>query len=131
MPIRYAILAAALTLATLFGTLAGETAERQKFDAAAFAAAQKAGKSILIHVSAPWCPTCAAQKPILADLVAKPEFKDLVTFEIDFDTEKATLKGFNVRSQSTLIAFKGDKETARSVGDTKPDSIAALVKSAL
>jgi hypothetical protein len=34
-------------------------------------------------------------------------------------------------SQSTLIAFKGETEKARSVGDTNPASIAALVKSAL
>jgi thioredoxin 1 len=33
--------------------------------------------------------------------------------------------------QSTLIAFKGEHETGRSVGDTDPSSIAALLNKTL
>lgn len=106
-------------------------AERLAFDATVFADAQKAGKSIVVHVHAPWCPTCKAQKPILEKLAADPEFKDVVMFELDFDTGGKTLRTFNVRSQSTLIAFKGETETGRSVGDTNADSIQALMKTAL
>jgi thioredoxin 1 len=101
------------------------------FDAKAFAAAQKAGKPILIAVHAPWCPTCKAQAPILSDLRADPKFRDLVYFVIDFDSQKDLLNRFGVRSQSTLIAFKGEKEEARSVGDTKRDSIFAMVGKAI
>jgi thioredoxin 1 len=46
---------------------------------------------------------------------------------IDFDAEKATLKRFKVTSQSTLVAFKGAKEVARSVGDTTPAGLEGLV----
>jgi thioredoxin 1 len=101
------------------------------YDPASFAAAQKAGQSILIHVTAPWCPTCKAQKPIVEKLAAQPEFKDLVVFEVDFDTGREALIAFKARSQSTMIAFKGDKETGRSAGDTNPASIEALFKSTL
>ena len=94
---------------------------------AAFAAAQKAGKGILIDVSAPWCPVCQAQQPILSGLFAEPEYKDLVVFEVDFDSRKDVLKALNVRQQSTLIVFKGAVETGRSVGVTDPAAIAALV----
>ena len=52
-------------------------------------------------------------------------------FKVDFDTQKDDVRAFKATSQSTLIAFKGDAETARSVGDTNPASIATLVKSAL
>jgi thioredoxin len=116
------------------GTLAASPAfavNAHAFDAKAFAAAQKAGKPILIAVHAPWCPTCKAQAPILSDLRADPKFKDLVYFVIDFDSQKDLLSRFGVRAQSTLIAFKGDKEAARSVGDTNRDSIFATVGKAI
>jgi thiol-disulfide isomerase/thioredoxin len=102
-------------------------AEPKPFDASAFAAAQAAGKPILVEVTAPWCPTCKAQKPILSGLASKPKFKDLVTFQIDFDSQKDLLKKFDVFMQSTLIAFKGAKETGRSTGDTNAASIEALL----
>jgi thiol-disulfide isomerase/thioredoxin len=116
------------------GTLAASPAfadNAHAFDAKAFAAAQKAGKPILIAVHAPWCPTCKAQAPILSDLRADPRFKDLIYFVIDFDSQKDLLNRFGVRAQSTLIAFKGDKEAARSVGDTKRNSIFAMVGKAV
>jgi hypothetical protein len=50
---------------------------------------------------------------------------------VDFDDQKDAVKSFGVRTQSTLIAFKGDKETGRSVGDTNRSSIAALLDKTL
>jgi len=46
---------------------------------------------------------------------------------VDFDTEKTVQAALKVTSRSTLIAFKGETELGRSVGDTNPDSIAALL----
>jgi thioredoxin 1 len=97
------------------------------FDAKTFAEAQKAGKPILIAVHASWCPTCKAQTPILSELRADPKFKNLVYFVIDFDSQKDLVNRFGARMQSTLIAFKGKKEEGRSVGDTKRESIYAMV----
>ena len=125
------IVMSSLAAALALSVSAASAAEMMKFDAAGFDAATAAGKTILVDVSAPWCPTCKAQKPIIDQLGAAPEYKDLVVFEVDFDTQADALKKFKVRSQSTLIAFKGAAETGRSVGDTKKDSIAALLKSAL
>jgi thioredoxin 1 len=102
-----------------------------KFTTAAFAAAQTAGKTIVIDVTAPWCPTCKVQAPILKSLLTKPEFKDVVIMEVDFDSQKAVLQTLKVQSQSTLIAFKGKLETSRSVGDTKASSIESLFKTAI
>ncbi|MBL6650926.1 MAG: thioredoxin family protein, partial [Reyranella sp.] len=93
---------------TAVGTLAGPAFAfvSRLFDSKAFDAAQAAGKSILVEVSAPWCPTCKVQKPILSNLANQAKFKDLVAFEIDFDSQKDLLKKFGVSMQSTLISFK-------------------------
>ena len=106
-------------------------AETRTFDSSSFAAAQKAGKPIIVAIHASWCPTCAAQRPILSELMTEPKFKDLVYFVVDFDTQKDTVKFFGARMQSTLIAFKGTTETGRSVGDTERSSIAALLNKTL
>jgi thiol-disulfide isomerase/thioredoxin len=124
-----------ILIATLIATAAGGApafaAETHTYDPASFAAAEKAGKPILVAVHASWCPTCKAQKPILSELMADPKFKNLVYFVVDFDSQKDAVKFFGAREQSTLVAFKGDKETGRSVGDTNRSSIAALLNKTL
>jgi thiol-disulfide isomerase/thioredoxin len=115
----------------LAGTAPLLAAEPVKYDAASFAAAQSAGKSVLVHVTAPWCPTCKAQHQALKGLIGKPEFADLAIFDVDFDSQIDVVKSFKARSQSTMIAFNGSKETGRIVGDANPASIEALMKSAL
>jgi thioredoxin 1 len=96
-----------------------------------FAVAQKAGDPILVEITASWCPTCKAQKPILSKFESDPRFKDLKVFDVDFDSQKDVVRSFKATMQSTLITFKGDRETARSVGDTNPDSIEALLDKAI
>ena len=127
---RRSLLIAAAT-APAVAVLPAFAASLTTFDAKAFAEAQKAGKPILIAVHATWCPTCKAQAPILSELRADPKFAQLVYFVVDFDESRDLLKRFDVRMQSTLIAFKGDVEAARSVGDTNKQSIYALVGKAL
>lgn len=100
----------------------------QPFDARAFQASQAAGKSILVDVTAPWCPTCKQQRPIVQQI--EKEHPDLVVYEVDFDTSKDVLKQFRVQYQSTLIVFKGPKEVARSTGETDPAPLRALVAKA-
>ena len=117
----------ALVIATAFSASAASAADKKPFDQKAFEAAQAAGKPILIEVSAPWCPVCKAQAPILSRLTSDPKFKELVSFDIDFDSQKDLLKKFNVQKQSTLIVFKGKQEAGRSTGDTNAASIGALL----
>jgi thioredoxin 1 len=98
---------------------------------AAFEAAQKDGKSILVEIHASWCPTCKAQDPIINGLLGSAKFKDMVAFRIDFDSQKDEVRAMGAQTQSTLIAFKGAQEMARSVGDTDPASIEKLFASAV
>ena len=64
-------------------------------------------------------------------LLPEPKFKDMVVLRVDFDSQKDVVKQFGARIQSTLIVYKGKKEVGRSVGDTDPASIAALLEKAL
>jgi len=127
---RRAALLAGAAASSVFVTPAFTT-ETKSFTQNDFAAAQKAGKPIFVAIHATWCPTCKAQKPILSELMADPKFKNLIYFVVDFDSQKDAVKYFNVRTQSTLIAFKGATETGRSAGDTERASIAALLNKTL
>ncbi|WP_342150950.1 thioredoxin family protein [Methylorubrum sp. SB2] len=122
--------ALALTAALIFAGTA-RAAAPVPFDAAAFEAAQAAGRPILVQISAPWCPICKTQKPILATLSAEPRFKDLAVFTIDFDSQRDLVRRFEARTQSTLIAYKGKAEVGRSVGETQPEWIEQLLEKAL
>lgn len=103
----------------------------QPFTEAAFDAAQKAGKPILIDTYATWCDICARQKPIIDKLLGEPQYKNLITFRVNFDTQKNVMRQFNARVQSTLIVFRGDKEVGRSVGETQPEWIDDLMSKAV
>ncbi len=122
---------ACLTIPTLAASCMSASAatfpEEKTFDQADFDAARKADKPILVHITASWCTTCAAQKPILDRLRAEPKFKNLVVYNVDFDAQKALVHKFGARMQSTLIVFKGEKEEGRSAGETSPEAIEALV----
>ena len=117
------LLVAATLLASSLVAWAG-----QPFDAKAFQSAQAAEKVILVDVTAPWCPTCRQQRPIVEQI--EREKPDLVVLEADFDTAKDVLKQFRVQYQSTLIVFRGSKEVARSTGETDPSLIRALIAKA-
>jgi thioredoxin len=125
--LRKLIVLASITLLMGFAPFAAQAAETQDYNAKAFAAAQAAGKPILVEIHASWCPTCKAQVPILGELEKQDKFKNLMVFRVDFDSQKDAAKAFGARMQSTLITFKGAVETGRSVGDTNAASIAGLL----
>ena len=108
-----------------------EAAEKVPFDRTAYEAAVAASRPILIEISAPWCPTCKRQKPIIGEILNDPRFADLVVLEVDFDTQGDIVRAFGAQRQATLIAYKGSVETARAVGITNRDDIYTLVESAL
>lgn len=96
-----------------------------------FDEALKAGGPVMIHVTAPWCETCQAQKPIVAALLASPDFKAVKKFDVDFDTQKEILARYRVQMQSTMIVYKGGEEIDRQTGQTDPAVIEALLREAL
>ncbi|WP_239019582.1 thioredoxin family protein [Sphingomonas suaedae] len=104
-----------------------QAATLKPFDQKAFAAAQAAGKPILVEVHAPWCPICRAQGKAIAKLTANGAHKDLVIFRIDYDTQKPLWQRFGAQKQSTLIAFRGKRETDRVSYQSDERRIAVLL----
>jgi thiol-disulfide isomerase/thioredoxin len=126
---RLFLTAAAMLAAT--AAVAQSAGSAAPFTQAAFEAAQSAGKAVIVEVTAPWCPTCKAQAPIISSLMARPDMKGVTLLKVDFDSQKDILRTLRVSQQSTLIAFKGKTETSRSIGDTTPAGIEKLFKSAI
>jgi thiol-disulfide isomerase/thioredoxin len=106
---------------------AGQTAYSQ----AAFDQAVAAGKPVIVHFAASWCPTCKAQQPIVDALLKEPSRKDATFFKADYDTEVALKKQLHVSQQSTFVVFKEGKEVGRSTGQTDRAAIASLFDKAL
>jgi thioredoxin 1 len=103
----------------------------QKFSTAALQAAQRAGRPVLVDVHADWCPTCRAQAPTIDAISRDPVFNKLIILKLDFDAQVAERTALGVRKQSTLIAYNGRNERARSLGITDPAQIKALAAQAL
>lgn len=122
--------AACLTAAGCPAAHAAVTTRETPFTPQAFAAAQAAGKPILVEIDASWCPTCAKQRPIVGQLLQTPEFRSLVAYRVDFDSQKNIVRQMGARMQSTLVVFHGKTEEGRSVGDTNMASIRALLEKA-
>lgn len=106
-------------------------AEWRAFTPEAFAAAQAQGRPILVEAHADWCPTCRAQAPIVRAAAEDDAFDNMIVFTLDYDRQSAERRTLGIRTQSTLIAFRGQAEMARSVGDTDPGRIAVLMRSAV
>lgn len=127
---RFALLAAAATTSALIAPAIPAIAAApyaRPFDQAAFDAALAAGGPVLVEISAPWCPTCRAQRAILTELLAQPDFAAVTVFEVDFDSRKDVVRALGARSQSTLIAYVGGEEALRTVGDASREGIAAML----
>ena len=105
--------------------------EIKPFSQVGFDALTASGKPVVLDISATWCPTCKAQRPIIGSLMQQPAYKDVTLMTLDFDTDKPILKKFKVSMQSTLVAFKGVQEVGRSVGDTSPEGLEGLIKKTL
>jgi thioredoxin 1 len=119
-----------LVLLAFYGLFAAAPASAQEwvtYTPAAFAEAQSAGKPVVVHVHAAWCPTCRAQLPTLDELKAELAPSGVRFIRVDFDKDKEFLRTHRVSSQSTILTFRGDKETARSVAQTDRARLRSLV----
>lgn len=104
--------------------------EVKPYSPEALAAAQAAGKPVAVHFHADWCGTCKQQEKAIAQLKGESGL-DLMLLIADYDKEKDLRKAMKVRSQSTMVVFRGKDEKARLGGDTDPAKFRAAFKAAL
>lgn len=90
-----------------------------------FRASQASGKHIVLDVWKEGCPTCKAQYPIIEE--ARKLYPDAVFMKISFSTQKKVVTKFKVLKQSTIIVFKGTKETGRMLGETNRAKLLKLI----
>jgi thiol-disulfide isomerase/thioredoxin len=128
---RRVLIVFAMMAAGLLGLQQARAAEVMKYTPEAFAEAQAAGMPIVVHIAAKWCPTCAAQRPILEKIEQEAAYNNVRVLLVDFDTQKDVVRAMGATMQSTLVVFHGTKEMARTVGDTNAQSIAATVRRSL
>lgn len=104
------------------------------YSAEALAKAQQAGEPVALHFHASWCPTCISQDKALdalkADAKANAEL-NMTVLQADYDKERDLKKQLKVRTQSTLIVYRGATERARSVGETGAGELKAALQAAL
>jgi thioredoxin 1 len=93
-------------------------------------AAQAKGQPIALHFHADWCPTCRAQQNVLRELEKAGDPK-ITIFVVDYDNQKKLRRAKNVRVQSTLIVYRGSRETGRLAGETGRAEIKTALQSAL
>jgi thioredoxin 1 len=115
-----------LVLAMLAAAPAFASPIWSNYSAQAFSRAQATGKTIIVDVHATWCPTCRAQAPTLDALRSEPRLRDAIFVKVDFEKEKA-FREHRIPRQSTVLVFKGTRETARSVAETRPTQLRAAV----
>jgi len=119
-----------LALLSWFAGVSLAAAAGLPYDQARFDALNQAGKPVLVWIHADWCPTCKAQGKVLDELLPRPELQGLTVLKVDFDSQKPVVRAFRAVRQSTFILYKGGREVARSLGDTRRDSILAFLEKA-
>ena len=124
---REVLLGAAAAL--LFGAMPASAGGSVSYSESVFEAALASGAPVLVAIHASWCPTCAAQTPIIEGLLSG-RFKEMKEIRVDFDAQTDVVRKLGANMQSTLIVFRNGQEVGRSVGDTDPASIEALLAKA-
>lgn len=101
----------------------------QPYSAKSLADLQQAGKPVALHFHADWCPTCRAQEKVFNGWKGDAAVPGTLLVA-NYDNERELKKQFGVRNQSTVIVFKGSKETARVGGATDPAKLRTALQSA-
>lgn len=103
----------------------------QPYSEAALQQLQAAGAAVGVHFHADWCPTCRKQAESLKQLKDDPQLRPVTVLVANYDTEQALRRALKVRSQSTLVIYKGRQEVARLLGQTSVADISAALAKAL
>jgi len=124
---RTLVTLAAIALSAAFNF--AQALDIQPYAPETLAAKQKAGESVALHFHADWCPTCRAQEKVFNGWKGDASVPGTLLI-VNYDKERELKRQLGVRTQSTVIAYKGAKETGRLAGDTDPKALRAVLDSA-
>ena len=112
---------------TLFSFNAFAVDKNTTFSIEAFNKAQSDGKIVVINSWNKTCYTCAQQVKILDQ--AEKDFKNVVFLSFEQQKDKDIAKFLNIEFWTTIVAYKGNKEVYRSIGQTEKAKIYSSIKS--
>lgn len=95
----------------------------EPFTEARFKELQAGDGLVLVDVSATWCPTCRAQKLVLAQFQQQHPEVALTVLNVDFDDQKEWVKHFKVPRQSTLALYEGSEQVWFAVAEQREAAI--------
>ncbi|UCV29502.1 thioredoxin family protein [Ferribacterium limneticum] len=101
----------------------------QPYSPETLAAKQKAGEAVALHFHADWCPTCRAQEKVFNGWKGDAAVPGTLLI-VNYDKERELKRQLGVRTQSTVIVYKGSKETGRLAGETDAKTLRAVLDSA-
>ena len=109
--------------------------KKTTFDLDLFNKAQSDGKVVVVSSWIKYCSSCANQMKVLQKAKKEGEllgieFENIEYFAFDV-TNKDIANLFDVKYQTTLLIFKGNREVYRSIGETTEDLIYEAVKSSI
>lgn len=108
---------ALLALSSLVQALEIETYSPERF-----ARLQQENAGVSLHFHADWCPTCRAQQKVFNGWKGDASVPGTLLI-VDYDNARDLRRQMSVRSQSTVISFKGQQEKARLAGETEPGAL--------
>ena len=119
----------------LFVFNANSTEKKTTFDLDLFSKAQSEGKVVVVSSWIKYCSSCANQMKVLQKAKKEGELLDIEFENIEyfsFDVKNKDIAYlFDVKYQTTLLIFKGNREVYRSIGETTEDLIYEAVKSSI
>lgn len=101
----------------------------QPYSAQLLQTRQAAGEAVSLHFHATWCSICRAQEKVFQTFKGDTSVPGTLLV-VDYDDERQLRRELGVRSQSTLIVYKGKAQTHRSGGETDPQKLRAAFLSA-
>ncbi len=120
------MLAVALAVPSCGGA---EAFEFRRYEEGAAKATIASGKSVILHVYAPWCLQCRAQASILARMSDDPQLDHVSFYKVDYDNQKEVVEALDV-PRSTLIGYKNGREVARMSWGTAQEDVVRVLQAA-
>lgn len=126
-----ALLRTASALCVLGLAAAGtQAASWTSFEPAAYEAARKAEKIVLLQFGERGCVACEEQERVLSRLFWSSSRNDWAGFEVNLARNAEFAKGLGVHSLSTLVLMRGSREVARTVGVIQESELLAFLRQA-